>query len=138
MSSMQRLPRIGAVVVAVAAWTAGFAQAPLPQPQTQNGVAYLNGGAGDEEITAIKGAMKDYSLALLFSRTGGEYVASVAVTIKDAKGATVFETASAGPYLLVKLPPGKYSVVASYQSQSKTQPVTVERAARAPLSFVWG
>ncbi len=117
--------------------TYAFAQAPLPQPQTERGIQFLNGGAGDEEITAIKAAMKDYSLALLFSRTGGEYVANVAVTIKDAKGATVFEAPSAGPWLLVKLPPGQYAVAASYRDQAKTQPVRVDRAAKTPVSFVW-
>jgi hypothetical protein len=115
------------------------AQAPLPEPRTTPaGVTYLNGGVGDEEIQAIKAAMKDYTLGLLFSRTGGEYVASVAVTIKDAKGATAFEVPSAGPYLLVKLPPGKYSVVANYRDQSKTQPVTVVAGpVKTPVSFQW-
>lgn len=129
--------RAMAAVIALGAGVGAFAQAPLPQPRTENGIQYLNGGAGDEEVTAIKAAMKDYSLALLFSREGGEYVASVAVTIKDARGATVFETPSAGPYLLVKLPPGQYAVVAHYQSETKTQPVTVDRVARTPVSFVW-
>ena len=134
---MNHRSTLAALVIAAVAAAGAQAQAPLPQPQTQNGVTYLNGGAGDEEVQSIKASMKDYSLALLFSRTGGDYVASVAVTIKDAKGATVFETPSAGPYLLVKLPPGKYSVVAQYQNESKTQPVTVDRVARTPVSFVW-
>jgi hypothetical protein len=113
------------------------AQSPLPQQQTQSGVAYLNGGIGDDESQYIKSSMKDYTLGLLFSRAGGEYVASVAVTIKDAKGATAFEVPSAGPYLLVKLPPGKYSVVANYQGDSKTQPVTVAGPVKTPVSFQW-
>ncbi|MGI9025912.1 MAG: hypothetical protein ACR2GP_10075, partial [Burkholderiaceae bacterium] len=42
--------------------TAGaFAQAPMPQPQMQGSVAYLNGGAGDEEVQYIKQSMKYYS-----------------------------------------------------------------------------
>ena len=98
-----------------------LAQAPLPQPQTQNAVTYLNGGAGDEEIGYIKQSMKDYDLALSFSRSGGEYVASVAVIVKDAHGATVIDLPSVGPYLLVKLPAGKYSVVANYHGDSKTR-----------------
>src|SRR5579875_1865693 len=113
------------------------AQAPLPKPQTQNGVQYLNGGAGDEEVQYIKSSMKDYTLGLMFSRTDGDYVANVAVTVKDGKDATVFETPSAGPYLLVKLPPGRYTVVARYRDEAKTQAVTVDRAIRTPVSFVW-
>jgi hypothetical protein len=125
-----------ALVLTASAGTV-LAQAPLPQPKTENGVTYLNGGAGDEEVQSIKASMKDYTLGLLFSRAGGEYVASVAVTIKDAKGATAFEIPSAGPYLLIKLPPGRYSVVANYRSESKTQPVTVSGAVKTPVSIQW-
>jgi hypothetical protein len=126
--------------LALAACMASFAahaQAPLPQPQTQNGVTYLNGGAGDEEIQFLKSSMKNYSLALVFSRTGGEYVASVAVTVKDGKGATVFEAPSVGPYLLLKLPAGKYAVIANYQNEAKTLPVSVGKSATAATSIQW-
>jgi hypothetical protein len=129
-------PTIAALALGTAASMA-IAQAPLPQPKTQGSVTYLNGGAGDEEVQAIKASIKDYSLALSFSRSGGEYVASVAVTIKDGTGATVFEAPSVGPYLLVKLPAGKYSVVASYQNEAKTQPVTVGKSASSVTSFQW-
>jgi hypothetical protein len=112
------------------------AQAPMPQPHTQDGVTYLNGGIGDEEVQFIKQSMKDYTLALSFSRSTGEYVASVAVTIKDMKGATVLEEQSVGPYLLVRLPPAKYSVTANYQGDSKTQPVTASHKP-AIVNFAW-
>lgn len=117
-----------------------FAQAAMPQPQTQGAVTYLNGGAGDEEIQFIKQSMKDYSLALGFARAGSpraEYVASVAVTIKDRSGATVFEAPSVGPYLLLKLPAGTYTAVATYQDQSQTRPVTAGKSASSFVTFQW-
>lgn len=120
----------------VAACCFAAAQAPMPQPHTEDGVTYLNGGAGDEEIQFVKQSLKDYTLALAFSRSSGEYVASVAVTIKDMKGATVFEEPSVGPYLLVKLPPARYSVTANYQGDSKTQPVTASHKASI-VNFAW-
>jgi hypothetical protein len=49
----------------------------------------------------------------------------------------VFEEPSVGPYLLVKLPPGKYSVVANYEGDAKTLRVTVDRVAKAPISIAW-
>ena len=115
------------------------AQAPLPQPQVQGTVTYLNGGAGDEEVQFVKQSMKDYSLALAFARAGSpraEYVASVTLTIKDSKGATVFEAPSVGPYLLLKLPAGSYSVTASYQSQAQTRPVTAGKSGSL-VTFEW-
>jgi hypothetical protein len=134
---MKRLAQTIAVLTAVATLSTAFAQAPMPQPKTDGGITYLNGGAGSEEVDYIKSSMKDYSLALMFSRTGGEYVASVSITIKDSKGATVFDEPSVGPYLLVKLPPGKYSVVATYEGDAKTRPVTIDRVAKTPISFAW-
>ena len=133
---------IAAACVALASYgpARAFAQAALPQPQTQGDVTFLNGGAGDEEVQFIKRSMKDYSLALGFARStaaSAEYVASVAVTIKDAKGATVFESSSVGPWLLLRLPAGKYSVVASYHDVTQTRPVTAARSAPTPTTFVW-
>ena len=134
------LVRCAAAVAGLAASPAAHAQAPPPQPQQQGGIAYLNGGAGDEEVQFIKQSMKDYSLALQFGRAGtprAEYVATVSITIKDAGGATVLEAPSVGPYLLVKLPAGTYSVVATYQDVTQTRPVTVAKTASAPVTFTW-
>ena len=109
-----------------------FAQAPMPQQQMQNAVAYLNGGAGDEEVQFIKQSIKDYSMALAFARQAtprAEYVAEVAVTVKDAKGQTVFDLPSSGPYLLLKLPAGSYQVTATYQGKAQTRRVSAGNTA---------
>ena len=140
---MKRLVRGGAAALALAAVVASplvSAQAPLPKPQMQGSVEYLNGGAGDEEVQFVRQSMKDYTLALGFAngaRPRPEYVASVAVSIKDRSGQTVFEAPSVGPFLLVKLPPGAYTVVATYQSQSQTRPVTAGKSASSIVEFAW-
>ena len=134
---MNQFLRILAAVPLVTAGAWASAQAPLPQPETQDGTTYLNGGVGESEVQYLKSSMKDYSLALVFSRPGGEYLANVAVTIKDAKGRTVFDVASAGPYLLVKLPPGRYAVVAASQGDAKTRSVSVGTSAKSLTGFTW-
>lgn len=116
-----------------------YAQAPMPQQKMQNAVAYLNGGAGDEEVQFIKQAIKDYSMALAFARSASpraEYVADVAVTVKDAKGQTVFDLPSSGPYLLLKLPAGSYQVTATYQGKAQTRKVSAGNAASL-VTFEW-
>lgn len=134
------LRRIAASLVAFVMTTSAFGQAAMPQPQTQGDVTFLNGGAGGEEVQFIKQSMKDYSLALAFARgasPGAEYVASVAITIKDAKGRTVFESPSVGPYLLLRLPSGKYSAVATYHDVSQNRPVTASASASSVVTFAW-
>ncbi len=111
----------------------------MPSEQVLGDIPYLNGGVGEEEVQYIKGLVKDYTMRLAFSRAGrprAEYVANVAVTVTDAKGRAVFELASAGPYLLLKLPPGNYSVTATYEDQAVTRPVPARKGS-ALTNFVW-
>ena len=111
----------------------------MPAEQVLGNVPYINGGAGDEEVQYIKGEMKDYTLRLAFSRAGrprAEYVASVAVTINNGKGVNIFELASAGPYLLLKVPNGTYSVTATYENQTVTRPVVANKGTSL-TNFVW-
>jgi len=127
-------------LTAVLAFAAGaFAQAPMPQTQTQGSVAYLNGGAGDEEVQYIKQSMNDYSMALAFARAASpraEYVANVAVTVKDGKGGTVLHVPAVGPYLLLKLPAGSYAVTATYEGQAQTRTVSAGKPASL-VTFEW-
>ena len=55
--------------------------------------------------------------------------AEVAVTVKDAKGQTVFDLPSSGPYLLLKLPAGSYQVTATYQGKAQTRRVSAGNTA---------
>ena len=48
----------------------------------------------------------------------------------------MFESPSVGPYLLLKLPAGSYSVTASYQSQAQTRPVTAGKSGSL-VTFEW-
>lgn len=138
----RRLTPCLAAVLATSCVLGGVASAqelPMPTEQVLGKVPYVNGGVGEEEVQYIKQLMRDYALRLAFSRSGrprAEYVASVAVTINDSKGTTIFELASAGPYLLLKVPPGTYSVTATYENQSVTRPVVAGKGS-TPVNFVW-
>ena len=106
-----------------AALPAAFAQ--VPAEQSQNDVRYLTGGIGSDESEAIKSAMKDYSLALIFARPqerGAAYLSGARIAIENEAGKTVLNVTADGPYLLVKLAPGTYKVTANAGGdvQSKT------------------
>ena len=76
----------------------------LPQEQTQNDVAYLCGGVGQEEASYMKQQARNYDLALTFATRTGDYLADVDVNIKNAKGDDVLQAKCDGPMLLVNLP----------------------------------
>ncbi|OZI76005.1 MULTISPECIES: carboxypeptidase-like regulatory domain-containing protein [Bordetella] len=110
----------------------------LPAVQQQGSVQYITGGVGIDESEAIKAASNRYPLALTFaSREGGAYLASVQVTITDAQGNTVLDTATDGPYLLVKLPAGRYKVSARFNDKEQTRQVSVSGHGTVRQSFTW-
>lgn len=97
----------------------------IPALQTQGPVSFTCGGIGEASSKAMLAARKDYPLSLLFATTAGEYLASVTVTIKDAKGASALTVPSTGPVCLIKLPDGSYTVDAQAMGQTKSQRVTI-------------
>lgn len=109
----------------------------MPQEQQQGDVTYVSGGVGLDESAALRGAQKQWPLTLRFTGPDAAFVANVQVRIVDAKGATVLDTASKGPYMLVRLRPGRYTVHASYSGVDRSQAVTVRGNGSARASFAW-
>ncbi|GGH59950.1 hypothetical protein GCM10010975_22140 [Comamonas phosphati] len=83
----------------------------VPPLHTQGALQYACGGIGLDESTAMRTAMKDYPLSLLFAAKDGEYLADITVEIKGAKDSYRFQ--AGGPVCLLKLPAGAYSVQAT-------------------------
>ena len=128
---------VGAALAAVAS---DAARAQMPAAQTQNDVQYVMGGIGSDESEAIKSAMKDYSLALIFARPqegGAAYLSDVQVRIENEAGKPVLEVKPDGPYLLVKLPPGSYKVTASSGGSSQNKTLSVESGKTTQQRFDW-
>lgn len=120
------------------AFTLSAGAAALPQPQTQNGITYLAGGIGQDESAAMKAAAKDYPLSLVFA--GGAhnaYLADIDVTIKDHADKTVLQTVAGGPIMLVKVPAGKYDVVAARHGEALQRTVRVNARGDRQVVFHW-
>jgi len=111
---------------AAAPWIAAQAQtAGMPEMKSQDAGRYVCGGVGSDESVAMRAAMKDHPLALLFARSSGAYLADVDVMVKDAKGGTALAMRASGPVCLVDLPAGRYTVEAASEGVTKTQVVTL-------------
>lgn len=91
----------------------------------QGGVSYVVGGIGIASQDRLKAIEKEFNLKLVFSLIEGNYVADVAVTIKDAGGKTVIEHVADGPFFMAKLPAGTYAVSAVYEGKTQTRKVAV-------------
>ncbi|RZI83873.1 MAG: carboxypeptidase regulatory-like domain-containing protein [Rubrivivax sp.] len=124
------------------AFNAAFATeaAGLPTEKTSQGIAYVSGGVGLEESTALKSARAAYSLAVeVFHAAGGknEYTAAVPLLITRPDGSVVFDAPTDGPYTLLKLAPGRYVVQATYREQAQRRQVEVVSGGSAKASFVF-
>lgn len=91
------------------------AEAPLPPEQHLGTVSYVSGGVGEQQAKAFENAMGKFDLAIeVLERAGrhNEFTANAEVKIVDKRGHSMLDTRASGPFVLVDLPPGKYSVEA--------------------------
>ncbi|QGZ62245.1 carboxypeptidase-like regulatory domain-containing protein [Paraburkholderia acidisoli] len=109
----------------------------MPQVQQQGNVSFVSGGVGLDESRALQSAAHRWPLALRFTGRKGEFLADVHVQLTDAHGASVLDTTSRGPYMLVKVPPGRYTVHVSHAGVDKKSAVTVSGNGSGRASFVW-
>ncbi|HWL27958.1 MAG TPA: carboxypeptidase regulatory-like domain-containing protein [Burkholderiaceae bacterium] len=129
-----------AATIATSLGLAMQAHAQLPPVQMDGSTAYVTGGFGLEESTAIKEAMNQYPLALTFtSRDEGTaaYAGDVQVVIRNKDDATVLNVTSKGPYLLVRLAPGPYQVFATYNNQTQSRKITIGETGTERVTFGW-
>lgn len=76
-----------------------------------------------------------HTLKLVFAAVNGDYVGDVAVTVSRGD-AQVFKGICDGPWLLMNLDPGRYSVVAEFEGQRKSVTVNVgHRASEKTIAF---
>jgi hypothetical protein len=76
----------------------------------------------------------------LFATKGSpnEYLADIKVEIKDKNGKLVLDAVVQGPFLLAKMPPGRYSVSADNDGVVKHQTIQVAGATNRIASCLSG
>jgi hypothetical protein len=99
-------------------------------------IAHESGGIGDDDpLMAITG---DYNLQLVFATQGsGEYLADVKVLIADAKGNTLLDAESPGPFFFARLPTGSYRISADFHGLALRKSVMISDRRRQNLYFHW-
>ncbi len=127
--------------------TCGFAENDSPSPstslpaaRTEGQVEFLSGGIGEDESDAIKKEAISWPLLLELAQAGtprAEYISDVPVTISDESGKIVLDTVAEGPFLLIKLPPGKYSLGATYHSVKLYRQLNIQKGKHETLTLIW-
>lgn len=101
------------------------------------GIAYVTGGVGEDEATALRRLAPGYSMRATFLTASGEYLSGVAVQIFGSDGKVVFAGTSAGPYLFAQLPSGHYRVVATFDSVERTRALYVPTRGSVRFTLTW-
>jgi hypothetical protein len=143
MSKVAKLGCVAAALAGLATIGAPAFAAPtrMPAEQHQGSVGYVSGGIGHDEARLFERQMAKHRLAIELLEHAGkaeEFTADAKVRIADARGRTVLDTEATGPFLLVDLPAGRYSVIATLRDKSLRKSavvVTKDKMARATFEF---
>lgn len=129
---------IAAVFLGCVMWlSSGNAHSADATIQTSGGVSYVSGGVGDDSIAKLNTLAGQFNLKLVFAMQSGNYVSDVKVVIADAKGKTLLDATSAGPWFLAKLPAGSYQLTATFAGKDVKRSVTIGTAKLQTVDFRW-
>ncbi len=103
-----------------------FAMAAAPAPQDYSGIEVINGGVDLDQADAIERMQTRYPLRVEISGKGGNYyVADRVKLMKD--GDLLAEIPNAGPWLLIDVPPGRYTLVGVFSGTELKRNVVVPK-----------
>jgi hypothetical protein len=101
-------------------------------------VYWVSGGVSADERDEMVMALPDHNLKVLTAAEGsGAFLAAAQVVVRDAGGRTVFETTLEGPWLLARLPPGNYQLIATLGGKSQTRAFTAPASGRREIFLYW-
>ncbi|MFY9963160.1 carboxypeptidase regulatory-like domain-containing protein, partial [Pseudomonas sp.] len=103
----------------------------------QNGISYVAGGIGQDESRAIQ-QVQGYNLQLTFSSgSQNKYVPDVDLMIQGVQGQILLRLNQVGPMVQVKLPPGKYNLIASRNGEQQVGAVNVVPGQTEKVNLHW-
>jgi hypothetical protein len=125
-NSMARFTRLVLAIGSVAL-AAGTATAQLrSEGETAQNRPYVSGGATIEDVEALEQERNDYRLWLVTAAAvSGAWLAGAQTVVRDSRGNVVLDTVLSGPYLMVDLAPGRYTIDVTHEGQRRTQNVNV-------------
>lgn len=113
----------------------------MPAEQHRGSVSFVTGGVGETEARQFQRQLTRHPLAIEVLEHAGkaeEFTADARVKITDRHGHTVLNAETGGPFMLVDLAPGRYSIEATLKGHTlKKSSIVVahNKTARATFEF---
>lgn len=105
--------------------------------QTVGGVSYVSGGVGADSMDQLNAIAGNFNVKLVFALQSGNYVSDVKVAIADARGKTLVDTTTEGPWFLARLPVGNYQIVATFAGNTIKRQIAVGTAKLQTIDLRW-
>lgn len=106
--------------------------------KSAQGVPYITGGISADEVDAIKPYLSQFNLRLIFSEgTSGRYITDVNVNIYDTEGKLVFRLVGAQPQVLLSIPTGTYTILASYNGDKQRHKFSIGSDEHKKIILNW-
>ncbi|MFP4316024.1 MAG: hypothetical protein ACOC24_02130 [Desulfovibrionales bacterium] len=108
----------------------------LVKQETLDGVRVVSGGVGQSEREYLQDLDGDFSLKLVFVLKSGSYLSQIPVSV-TGQNRIALQTESSGPWMLMELPEGTYTVKATYEGVEKTREISVPSTGMKTEHFSW-
>ena len=117
-----------------------FVLAQIPDTQYSQGISYMTGGVGEGEAGAILAEAKQWPLLLELSQIEdgrGVWIFGAKIKVTNAKKQAIFDAQADGPYMLINLDAGEYSIEASYQDVYQKRSISIKSGSPQKISLFW-
>jgi len=116
---------LGAAIGAATAQDLGAAEQ-LPEARSFGNVQVISGGVDLGQAETMRRAQSRYPLRIVYSVRGGAYAVPDALRILQGNE-VIAELPSAGPWVLIDLPPGSYKLQSVFDGRTAERLVRVGR-----------
>ena len=120
--------------------TSSLGSAQIPDTRHSQGIPYITGGFGKDEVATILAESKKRSLLIELSQIEngrGVWIFGAKVKIINSNKQVIFDAQADGPYLLLNLDPGDYSIEASYQGIEQKRFISIKAATPQKIAILW-
>lgn len=114
--------------------------AQIPDTQYSQGISFITGGVGEGETVAILAEAKQWPLLLEMSQIEngrGVWIFGATIKILNSSKQIIFDAQADGPYMLVNLMPGDYTVEATYEGVMQKRVLSIKADSSQKVSLFW-
>jgi hypothetical protein len=104
---------------------------------SQGKPSYIMGGIGDSERYQLEAQKTNYDLHVTNADKDGNFTLADNLKIRDPSGKTLISANNVDPIFYASLPPGYYTIDASYGDKHEVRKIFVSDNKPANLHLVW-